>query len=281
MAYRADLPPHNENPVTGSDPDISTSSSTPEHQPAPLPTFTSDQSASVAVRKTISLAQDPDILLLSFLFVYTGFELSFQSGIYSTCIGNTKAFGEEAKRLVGLCGIMVGAGEVAGGALFGLLGTQTTRHGRDPVVLLGFLAHTLAFYLIFLSLPSDSPLRPTNGDTYIDHDAGVVIVMLCAFMLGFGDACFSTQIYSIIGALWPHDSSPPFSIFKFMQSSAAAISFFCSVSATLRAQLIVLQVICVLGTCTFFLVEWNIARNRVEEENRLLISSEEDQENYG
>lgn len=79
---------------------------------------------------------------------------------------------------------MVGAGEVAGGATFGIFG-HTVKKGRDPIVLLGFICHTLAFYLIFLNLPNDSPLpailHPSDF-TYIDSSTW--IVMLCAFLLG-------------------------------------------------------------------------------------------------
>jgi len=50
-------------------------------------------------------------MLLFWTFLYTGVELCFYSGVYSAAIGFTNAFGMEAKRIVGLCGIVVGAGE--------------------------------------------------------------------------------------------------------------------------------------------------------------------------
>lgn len=43
-----------------------------------------------------------------------GFELSFYSGVYSSCIGFTKEFGDSAKTLVGMSGIFIGVGEVLG-----------------------------------------------------------------------------------------------------------------------------------------------------------------------
>jgi MFS transporter, NAG-T family, sugar:H+ symporter len=68
------------------------------------------------------------MILLAFTFFYTGIELSFFSGVYSSSVGFTNNF-TEAKRLVGLCGILVGLGEVIGGATFGLLGSRTVKHG--------------------------------------------------------------------------------------------------------------------------------------------------------
>ena len=54
-----------------------------------------------------------------------------------------------------------------GGMLFGILGKKTNKFGRDPVVLLGYIVHMVAFYLIFINMPSDSPIRTTSQPTYI------------------------------------------------------------------------------------------------------------------
>ena len=49
---------------------------------------------------------------LSILVV--GLELTFFSGVYGTCIGNTRFFEPDNKSLIGLCGIFIGVGEVLG-----------------------------------------------------------------------------------------------------------------------------------------------------------------------
>lgn len=85
----------------------------------------------------------------------TGLELSFFSGVYSPSIGFTQAIGESAKQLVGLSGIFIGVGEVSGGVAFGLMGSRiTNKIGRDPIVILGFVIHIIAFFLIFLNIPN-------------------------------------------------------------------------------------------------------------------------------
>lgn len=43
-----------------------------------------------------------------------GLELSFYSGVYGTCIGATTQFGDSAKGLIGISGIVVGVGEIVG-----------------------------------------------------------------------------------------------------------------------------------------------------------------------
>lgn len=43
-----------------------------------------------------------------------GFELTFYSGVYGTCIGAMTQFGHDAKSLIGLSGICIGVGEILG-----------------------------------------------------------------------------------------------------------------------------------------------------------------------
>ncbi|ODN05433.1 UNC93-like protein MFSD11 [Orchesella cincta] len=221
-----------------------------------------EHGAVAAFKKSLKLFTKKEMVLLSFTFFYTGIELSFFSGVYSTSVGSTEALGTIAKRLVGLSGILVGAGEVIGGALFGLLGARTVKNGRDPIVLLGFLCHTVAFYMIFINLPDASPLGSTGGLSYIKPPSAV-IAMICSFLLGFGDACYNTQIYSILGGLFPDDSAPVFALFKFTQSAAAAASFYYSSLLTLRIQLGILQIFCFIGSFTFFLVEWASVQKKI------------------
>jgi hypothetical protein len=79
--------------------------------------------------------------------------------------------------LVGLSGIFIGVGEVSGGVAFGLLGSKiTTKLGRDPIVILGFIVHVLAFFLIFLNLPNYANF----GDT---DDIGIFIFIFIFIFL--------------------------------------------------------------------------------------------------
>ncbi|XP_033095507.1 UNC93-like protein MFSD11, partial [Anneissia japonica] len=144
-----------------------------------------------------------------------GLELTFFSGVYGTSIGNVGIWGEKAKGYIGLVGTLIGCGEIIGGATFGILGDKTNKYGRDPIVLLGYVVHIISFYLILLNLPSETPIQKAEGNSYIQPSIGVAL--LCAFLLGFGDSCFNTQIYSIVGYMFPEDSAPAFALFKFTQ----------------------------------------------------------------
>ncbi|XP_077979841.1 UNC93-like protein MFSD11 [Glandiceps talaboti] len=204
--------------------------------------------------RSFQLMRTKEIILLSVCFAYTGFELTFFSGVYGTCVGNTKHW-DESKSYIGICGILIGVGEIIGGATFGLFGKRTNHYGRDPIIFLGYFVHMSCFYLIFINLPERSPIEETFEIAYIDPNK--YIAFLCAFMLGLGDSCFNTQIYSILGFMFPEDSAPAFALFKFMQSLAAAGAFFYSPYLVIQWQLLILVLSGTAGTLCFFLVEWS------------------------
>ncbi|XP_075435854.1 UNC93-like protein MFSD11 [Ascaphus truei] len=223
--------------------------SSPSHGTKALGAFTSCMKLSIT----------KEMLLLSVLMAYTGLELTFYSGVYGTCIGSMNSFGAEAKSLIGLSGIFVGLGEILGGTVFGLL-SKSNRFGRNPVVLLGIVVQILAFYLIFLNVPSDAPIASREG-TY-NHafmDPSKSLALFCSFLLGLGDSCFNTQLLSMLGFLYAEDSAPAFAIFKFVQSISAAVAFFYSNYLLLPWQLLIMVIFGLSGTVSFFFVEWGAA----------------------
>ncbi|XP_055904072.1 UNC93-like protein MFSD11 [Eupeodes corollae] len=231
-------------------------------------------SALYAMKSAGELFVTKDMLLLSVAFFYTGLELSFFSGVYGASIGFTAAIAETPKEIVGLAGICIGAGEVLGGGLFGLLGSKTTRYGRDPIVIVGYIIHLISFFLIFLNLPNSAPFQSTTDISYLDPPKPW-LALLCAFLLGFGDACFNTQIYSMLGGVFVKNSVGAFALFKFTQSVAAATSFFYSPYLGLRAQLSILVVFGTIGTACFCVVEW-AAKKRTKSNNSVSDDSKSD-----
>lgn len=211
-------------------------------------------------KNSIKLFFTREMIFLSTTFFYTGLQLSFFSGVYSSSIGFTTAIGKNSKQLIGLSGICIGAGEIFGGITFGLLATKTNRYGRDPIILLGFIIQLIAFFLIFLNLPDLSPLGETETISYLNPPRES-IALICSFLLGLGDACFNTQIYSMLGGVFASKSSAAFAIFKFTQSIAAAISFIYSTHIGLRAQMEILIVFGLVGTAGFCIVEWGVKKH--------------------
>lgn len=203
----------------------------------------------------LQLLKTKTMLLLSPCMAYSGLELSFYSGVYGTCIGATAQFGDAAKGLIGISGIVVGIGEIVGGGLFGLL-CKNSRFRRTSVVFLGMVVHFVAFYLIFISIPNDaSVVFETNTQRTPYLTPSVSIALLCSFLLGLGDSCFNTQLYSILGHMYAEQSTPAFAIFKFIQSVFAAVAFFYSGYLLLMWQLLLMVVLGFTGTLCFFVVE--------------------------
>ncbi|XP_044765194.1 UNC93-like protein MFSD11 isoform X2 [Coccinella septempunctata] len=229
------------NPPKSSDDAVQTE----EPVPGPMEVF----------KEAMKLFVTPRMLMLSLAFFYSGIELGFYSGVYSTAVGATSQL-TDAKKLVGLSGVFIGIGEVLGGLSFGILGKKTTKFGRDPIVIAGFVIHILAFFAIFLNLPNRSPIEDTNDEAFIASSG--VLAMACSFLLGFGDACYNTQFYSIIGSIYSSNSACAFGIFKFVQSVAAAASFFYAPYVPLYGQLGILLAFAVIGTAAYLWVEFNI-----------------------
>lgn len=214
-----------------------------------------------SLKIAVKLFFTKDMLLLSLCFAYTGFELTFFSGVYGTCVGNTLLF-HNSKRQIGLVGMLIGCGEITGGLVFGIFGKRSNKFGREPIVLFGMLVHWVCFLLIFLNLPDISPIQAveTADDYNVFSKPSLPVAVLCGFLLGLGDSSFNTQIYSILGSLYEDDSAPAFALFKFVQSLTAAIGFFYSLDLHLKWQLLILIISSFSGTLGFFLVEWKARR---------------------
>ncbi|KAK0098077.1 hypothetical protein PV326_011376 [Microctonus aethiopoides] len=209
-----------------------------------------------AFKDALKLFTTRKMMLLSLTFIYTGLALTFFSGVYSSSIGFTEAMGEKRKSLVGLSGICIGVGEVVGGAIFGMLASRASILGRCtgwPVVVIGFFVTLFAYINILLNLPNNSPFSETTDIGFINPSP--VLAMIGSLALGFGDACFNTQIYSLLGVIYANESAPAFALFKFCQSVAAAISFVYSSYVGLHVQLSILLVSMVLGSVAFCYIE--------------------------
>ncbi|XP_019853557.1 PREDICTED: UNC93-like protein MFSD11 [Amphimedon queenslandica] len=220
------------------------------------------------------------MLLLCVTFVYTGYELGFWSGVYGTMIGHTHVF---PKYYVGAALFFIGLGEIIGGGLFGVFGSYTNRFGRDPILLLGLICHMVCFLLTFYFFSEDSIAGDVkSSDSYgalgvYGLMSNIYVALGGAFLLGLGDACFNTQIYSIIGVIYSsdEDSAPAMALYKFFQSITAFVSFLTSTLLKLQWQLLILVVLAVLGTVTFCIVEWDYHRSEQKREDDLTNSYEE------
>ena len=140
------------------------------------------------------------------------------------------------------------------GLAFGIFGKYTTRFGRQYPIIFGCAVSIGAYLIAFLNLPSKSPLEDTTDTAYI-NPSNPYLAMFGSFLLGLSDSSFITTIYSFIGSELKADSAAAFTIFQFTKSTTAAAAFFYSKELELPYQLLILVILCVLGTITFTIVE--------------------------
>lgn len=205
--------------------------------------------------QSVELFKTKRMAIISVTFFYTGIMQSFILGIYGTSVGNTRAFGSDSSKLIGISGMLIGLGEIVGGGLFGILPSITNKYGRDPVILLGFLCHIISLASAYINLPHKSSLEVSDLDGLITPVLPLALVT--SFLLGLGDACFSTQIYSFLSTNYKTRSASAFALFKFTQSIASSICFLYSNSIDLTFHVPILIVGVIAGTFSFWYVEWS------------------------
>uniref|UniRef100_F1L0N7 UNC93-like protein MFSD11 n=1 Tax=Ascaris suum TaxID=6253 RepID=F1L0N7_ASCSU len=203
-----------------------------------------------------------NMMLLSITFAYSGLELSYWSSVYSTAISYTKQFSYNTHKLIALNAICQGVGQIIGGACFGIMGDKFRRYGRIPIISIGFVTHIVCFALSFIIFPSSANIQETMAEAII-HPS-IPLALIVGALLGFGDACWNTQMYSILVDMYHDQSAQAFSIMKFFQAAFACASFFYTPSIELPWILLILTIFCISATGTFFYVERVAQRLAVE-----------------
>lgn len=95
---------------------------------------------------------------------------------------------------------------------------------------------------IFIWFPGEKALIPSN----------IYLAFFCSVLLGLGDSCFHTQIFSLIGNVFEREASSGFMLFKLTQKTAAAVLY--GLAGRIGQYALVLSLIAtlVLGTASFF-----------------------------
>jgi len=223
-----------------------------------------------SLKASLALWTTPDMLWFSFTLFYTGLHLTLWDGLFSTCIGFTGGFGADRKPLATISGIIVASGEVVGGILFGFLAPLTIKAGRHPIVILGFVLSMTAYALIFINFPAGATIDevPANLTSISGMAPSRPVALTTSFLLGFSDACFITQVTSVLGGVWKLQAPAAFGIFKFLQSLASCIGFFYSTVLELHWQLLIVAVFDILATVAFVKVELSHRRQKEEADEK-------------
>ncbi|KAF1749160.1 hypothetical protein GCK72_025627 [Caenorhabditis remanei] len=220
-----------------------------------------DPSFGEQLKSMISLLLTPNMLCLAVLFVYSGLEMTFYTGVYTSCLSATLPLKAFSDLVIPYNALLIGAGQIVGGVLTGPLG-RLLRLRSQHIIFLAFVGHLTAFGLVYLCLPYDSTVRTSDATTYMAPTLNLTLII--SFLLGVSDAFWQTQIYVTIGQTFKEDPVNAFAIFKFFQSMAACVSFFYSSFLYLPSQLLILIVGCLASTLFFLKVKLEIDSTSVE-----------------
>ena len=146
------------------------------------------------MKSAVNVLSLPNVQLMLPVMAFAGLELGYWQTVYPTCIGATKHLGVDSNRLVGLCSIFTGLGDMSASLI---LFTKDQHRKRGYFMAIVCTLASLAFLLPMLSLPPEC----TSVDSY---NIGIItpsptLLMISAFCLGLLDGTVNSQLYSLIG----------------------------------------------------------------------------------
>lgn len=107
---------------------------------------------------------------------------------------------------------------------------------------------------MYVNLSHNAPLGPTMDISWFDPPS-VPLAVACSFFLGVGDGCVTPQIAAVIGVIWPDNPSASLAIFRSFQAASCAFGLYLSSLTGLYNQILILLIVTLLGTTTYFLNE--------------------------
>merc|ERR1712227_790061 len=203
-----------------------------------------------SIVESFKLLATRKMILLAPLFLYSGFSLTFFSGIYVTSIGNTNQM-EEHARMLGLVGAFIGVGQVVGGGTFVFASKLVEKISRIMLLNGALFLHAAAFALVVMNIPKSANIGATDELGAFFDVPNRTLALVTAVMLGPGDAAINNVIYSTVSTVWKEESASAFALMKCLQSSAAAISFGIASSINIWWHISVLGVIGLITVVTF------------------------------
>lgn len=206
----------------------------------------------VSIKAAFALLITKKMLLIAPLFMYSGFELSYFSGVHPTTVGNSKNM-PDSSSVVGMVGLFVGIGEVLGGGIF-VFGAKLMENISRTKILIGCCTlHLVAYALSLMNYPYEANLGSTDNlpSMGLLQETSRTVAIAIAFLLGLGDAGVNNVIYTSITKGFPEDTTSAFALMKFIQSSTCALCFFINNQINLFATLSILLTFCVLSIVSF------------------------------
>ncbi|KAM9968872.1 hypothetical protein ACTFIW_000275 [Dictyostelium discoideum] len=196
-------------------------------------------------KSIIILFKDKPIQLLIPSLFYSGISQTFFFGVFSSLIG---------VEWVGYVMSVFGFFDALSSFILGKLSYKI---GRKILILISTISSIIGTILIILVNQSKIIYFSTNNN-YGEYK------ILCYFfggaLLGFSDAGFNTQLYSLLGVLYPTNGEAAVGVFKFVQSTATAVAFIYGPYASLFENVFVLDCLVIIS-CVLFIFADNFPKS--------------------
>lgn len=197
-----------------------------------------------------------EFALLTVIFIYSGIHVTFYSGVYGNAVGFTENLGSNFKQDSSLVGIFIGAGQIIGNYIFGIVLAKRFQR-KTPLITAGCLINLLAYVLIYLNLPDSAVVTDTMEDAIIESSIG--LCCFCGFLMGIGDSSITLHIYTHIMTYYYTQAPAAFALFKFVQSLAQGVAFVYVPFTGLHTQILILAIVGVLGTLLFSISDYDLS----------------------
>ncbi|KAM9992500.1 hypothetical protein ACTFIY_009935 [Dictyostelium cf. discoideum] len=201
-------------------------------------------------KSIIILFKDKPIQLLIPSLVYSGISQTFFFGVFSSLIG---------VEWVGYVMSVFGFFDALSSFILGKLSYKI---GRKILILISTISSIIGTILIILVNQSKiihfSTANNDNNNNYGEYK--ILFYFIGSALLGFSDAGFNTQLYSLLGVLYPTNGEAAVGVFKFVQSTATAVAFIYGPYASLFENIFVLDCFVIIS-CVFFIFADNFSKS--------------------
>jgi len=158
---------------------------------------------SVRLSQTFKIMIETPMLYLYLAMIYSGISQTYMFGVFP----GSKTI---ATNDIGYVMAVFGGADVIGSFVAGYV---SDRLGRMPIVFTCAVSMTAGSVLLLLQ---DFHVLP--HETYLSY--------IIAILLGIADSGFNTQLYAMLGAVFPDRAEAAIGAFKFFQAGSTAVLFF-------------------------------------------------------
>lgn len=198
-------------------------------------------------KSIIILFKDKPIQLLIPSLLYSGISQTFFFGVFPSLIG---------VEWVGYVMSVFGFFDALSSFILGKLSFKI---GRKILILISTISSIIGTVLIILVNQSKIIyFSINNNNNYGEYK--ILCYFIGSALLGFSDAGFNTQLYSLLGVLYPTNGEAAVGVFKFVQSTATAVAFIYGPYASLFENVFVLDCLVIIS-CVFFIFADNFSKS--------------------